>query len=179
MRFIENFELETGEEINIRYPKMSDLPKLLNYINELIEEDSYLILNKKLSLQEERDYLKQVLKEVKGKERVFLFALFKNKIVGTCEIRKMKGRKSRVGELGISVKKEYRRKGIGKRLLKTAFSEAENIGINLLQLSVFSNNKAAISFYKKEGFEECGRIPKALKFKDELVDEILMYKEIR
>jgi|Deesub1362A_J573_1020465.scaffolds.fasta_scaffold09171_2 RimJ/RimL family protein N-acetyltransferase len=179
MNFREIFKLETGEEINIRYPKMSDLLKLLNYINELIEENSYLILNKKLSLQEERDFLKQVLKEIKRKERVFLIASLKNKIVGTCEIRKMKGKKSHVGEFGISVKKEYRKKGIGKRLLKTAFSEAKNIKINLLQLSVFSNNKAAISFYKKEGFKECGRIPKALKFKNELVDEILMYREIQ
>ncbi len=38
---------------------------------------------------------------------------------------------------------------------------------------MFSKNKGAISFYKKEGVNECGRIPKVLKFKDDLVDEVL------
>jgi RimJ/RimL family protein N-acetyltransferase len=178
MKFVKKFKLSKGEEIIVRYPKLSDLFKVYAYINELIEEDTYLILKEKISLQEERAYLNQVLKEIKRKERISLIAASNDKIIGTCEIRKMKGKKSHVGEFGISVKKEYRKKGIGKRLLKIALNEAKNIKVNLLQLSVFSNNKAAILFYKKEGFKECGRIPKALKFKDELVDEILMYREI-
>lgn len=49
---------------------------------------------------------------------------------------------------GIFVNKEYRSKGIGKQLLDHA--KSKNLS---LSLDVFSNNKKAIGFYQREGFQ--------------------------
>ncbi|MDU1910641.1 ribosomal protein S18-alanine N-acetyltransferase [Fusobacterium sp.] len=49
----------------------------------------------------------------------------------------------------IAVNKEYRRKGIGEKMIKYIFSLAQIP----IMLEVRENNKGAIEFYKKSGFE--------------------------
>jgi len=49
----------------------------------------------------------------------------------------------------------------------------------IIRLSVFSNNKPAISLYRKIGFKEVGRIPKQIQYQGKLVDEIIMLLDLR
>ncbi len=52
----------------------------------------------------------------------------------------------------------YRRKGMGRQLLKAAVEHAARVGITRIELEVFSSNTAAISLYESFGFEtECIR----------------------
>ena len=50
-------------------------------------------------------------------------------------------------------------------------------GIKLFSLEVFAVNDLAIRMYEKFGFKEFGRLPKAILYKGEYVDEIYMYRE--
>ena len=50
----------------------------------------------------------------------------------------------------IAVSKEYRRKGIGEKLIKYIFSLIQMP----IMLEVRENNKGAIEFYRKNGFEQ-------------------------
>lgn len=63
--------------------------------------------------------------------------------------------KDKIGSFDLGLKKEFRNKGYGKRLLETAIeflSKKENVEeINLL---VISKNKLAYEMYKKRGFED-------------------------
>ena len=53
----------------------------------------------------------------------------------------------------IFVLKEYRRRGIGQELYNYFKEDIKNKGIRIIELHTLSNNKNAISFYKKIGFE--------------------------
>lgn len=54
------------------------------------------------------------------------------------------------------VKKEYRKKGIGKELVKKAVEYLKESGASTIFVSVAVENvKEALIFYKKAGFEEC------------------------
>ena len=50
--------------------------------------------------------------------------------------------------------------------------------MNIVSLTVFSDNNPAISFYKKVGFKEWGRLPNGLFRKNRFSDSVKMYKEL-
>ena len=58
-----------------------------------------------------------------------------------------------VGSLGMGVLSQYRRSGIGKKLLEKVISHAWGNGLKRLELEVFADNIAAINLYKKFGYE--------------------------
>jgi len=49
----------------------------------------------------------------------------------------------------IIVDKEYKRKGIGKRLLEEAEKKAKELGIKVIDLFVSEKNAEAVNFYEK------------------------------
>ena len=58
--------------------------------------------------------------------------------------------------MSVAVKKEFRRKGIGKMLLKEVIKRAKIRGVKRMTLEVRVSNKAAQELYKKLGFEVAG-----------------------
>ena len=61
------------------------------------------------------------------------------------------------GELGMSVAREWRGRGVGSALLAAAIEWAREQDMHKLSLSVFPHNAAAIALYRKFGFVEEGR----------------------
>lgn len=57
----------------------------------------------------------------------------------------------------IAVHPDYRRKGIGRKLLKHLIGFAQNNNIASISLEVRQSNTAAIKLYESEGFECVGR----------------------
>ncbi len=172
-----------SKKILIREISRNDLKRtkdFLNFINSLVKEDAQILYNKRVSLKEEKEWLKKEVSEVKKRKRVVIIAedVKNRKIVGICDAQLRKYRQSHVCELGISIRKEYRGIGLGKFLMKSCIQTAkERLKPKIFRLSVFSTNKIAINLYKKLGFKKVARIPKQLQYKNKLVDEIVMIRE--
>ena len=64
---------------------------------------------------------------------------------------------AQIGRLGMGVIEPYRGKGIGGRLLGSTIEKARRIGLEKIELSVYSGNSAAIALYEKRGFVIEGR----------------------
>lgn len=56
----------------------------------------------------------------------------------------------------IYLRPDYRNQGYGVQLLARAIKKYSDLGRTRLQLNVAEGNKAALAFYKKQGFEETG-----------------------
>ena len=175
---IKNFK---GKKLKIRELKKSDLNKpeeFLDYINSLVEENAMISIKEKKNLKEEKEWLKKQLKEIKKKKRIMIVAEDKNKIVGICECSLREGRQSHVGEIGISVRKEYRGIGLGKFLLAKILKLAKKkLKPKIFRLFVFETNKIAQNLYKKFGFKKVAKIPKQIQYKGKLISEIIMILE--
>ena len=61
------------------------------------------------------------------------------------------------GEVGMTVAREWRGRGVGSALLAAAIEWAREQGLHKLSLGVFAHNAAGIALYRKFGFVEEGR----------------------
>ena len=57
------------------------------------------------------------------------------------------------GVLGIALLPEFRRQGIGARLIQQTLGAAQAFGLCRVELTVRENNAVAIELYKRVGFE--------------------------
>jgi phosphinothricin acetyltransferase len=62
-----------------------------------------------------------------------------------------------VAEVSVYVAEEFRKRGIGLKLLQRLIAESEQHGIWTLQASVFPENAATVALHKRGGFREVGR----------------------
>ena len=81
----------------------------------------------------------------------FLIALKHHKIVGFLVGIKTHDTIAKI--LMISVNNNYRKRGIGSALIKKFLQEMLSQNIRLVDLEVRTNNKIALAFYKKHGFD--------------------------
>ena len=83
-----------------------------------------------------------------------LVAVVVGKIVGHVGIHpSYRPRRAHVASLGMAVHDEWHGKGIGSALLAAAISLADNwLNLLRLELTVYTDNKAAVHLYEKFGF---------------------------
>ena len=100
-------------------------------------------------------------------------ATLDNQVVGWCDIRRnLSPGFMHCGYLGMGVHPNHRRRGVGSALLDTAIKGALSMGLERIELHVFSSNSAAINLYKKHGFAIEGIHRRARKL-DEEYDDVL------
>lgn len=169
-----------NKKITIRELSREDLKNVeqfQDFINSLIEEDVQILVNQKFSFEKEKIWLEKNIESVKNHKAVFLVAENNNMIIGTASIDLDIWRKSHIGDFAISIRKNYRGIGIGGYLIEEIIKLAKKeLKLRFIKLSVFNTNKPAIKLYKKYGFKEIARIPKQIKYKGKLIDEIIMMK---
>jgi len=172
------------QEITIRELSKKDLKRakeFQQYINSLIKEDAKILMNKEISLKEEKVFLQDQLKQTKASKRITLVAEYNNKIIAITTIKSGRWRKSHIGDFGISIKKEYRGIGLGIFMMGEVIKLAKKKmkpNVKILHLGVYPNNKPARALYRLHGFKAVARISKQISYKGKLLDEIIMLRNL-
>ncbi len=175
---LKSFSAKDGRKVTLRTPKWEDLDDLTEFINSLVDEGADIARDKKVTREQEADWLGRRLADL---EKGYLFSLVAEvdgKVVANSELGRKGGYSGHVGEIGIGIKNGYRDIGIGTEMLRTLISQAETMGLKMLTLSAFSTNKRALHVYEKVGFRETGRIPKKILKSDRYIDEVIMVKTL-
>lgn len=156
---------------------LKNVEQFRGFVNSLVGEDAQIFINKKFSPENEKIWLKGNIESVKKHKAVFLVAENNGMIIGTASINLDIWRKNHIGDFAISIRKDYRGIGIGSYLIEKIIKLVKKeLKPKFIRLSVFATNKPAIILYKKYGFKEIARIPKQIKYKGKLIDEIIMMK---
>jgi ribosomal protein S18 acetylase RimI-like enzyme len=174
--------LKNGAAYLIRYPQPGDEHMMTTYINALSAERTFVTFQGEvMTAEEELSYLNKQLERIENHRTVNLFIITENKIIGVSNIDLKDKTQRHVGDLGITIAKEFRGEGLGKILMEYMLKEAEKqlTDLKFITLSVYGNNDRAQSMYKKFGFIEYGRLPEGIIHRDQYVDHILMYKKVR
>jgi RimJ/RimL family protein N-acetyltransferase len=163
-----------NQEIIIRPPKLSDAKSLVEMMNSLIDEKAMISVQKKVTLEDEKEYLKEILKD---KNSIHLFLLINGEVMGSASISRHSDIRSHIGEMGIIIKKEARGLGLGKKIFKEVMEKGiKELKLKIVSLTVFESNKIAQNLYKKLGFEKLGTVKKGVKYYEKYEDSIIMVK---
>lgn len=177
-KIIKRFKAKNGEEIVLRYPKMSDVDGITKMINEMIKEGKVSV-NRILKAAEESKWLKETLSKMRKRVSVVIIAESLGEVIGISDItadgRRLRGH---VGEFNIIIKKKFRGVGIGMEMTRLAIAEAKKTKMEMIRLHVNSENKNALRLYEKTGFRIVGRIPKEIKKNGKYLDNIIMVKNL-
>ena len=158
---------------------LKNIKKFQAFINSFIIEDAKLSINKKVSPNAQKEFLKKTLDGMKNKSKVYIVAESDNKIIGASDIELLGQRRNHIGSFGIAVKAGYRGVGLGKYLMSEIIMLAKkelNPKPEIIQLEVYANNKPAINLYKKMGFKICAKLPKQVQWKRKLIPLFVMIK---
>jgi hypothetical protein len=82
-KIIRTFSAKDGRGIVLRTPTWSDLDDLMEIINSLIEEGADILIDEKVSRDQEIDWLSKALARLKKDEALYLVAVVNGKVVGT------------------------------------------------------------------------------------------------
>jgi len=105
------------------------------------------------------------------------YAIENGKVVGWADISTSSNpRTNHRGGLGMGLLSSHRGKGLGSKLLLKCLEHAKLIGIEKIELIVYTTNADAIKLYKKLGFIEEGIIKSYRKLDGESFDCLAMGK---
>lgn len=113
---------------------------------------------------------------------VFLNAVHDGEIVGSLDLAGHAKRKiAHQALLGMGIAEAWRGRGVGDALMRAALEWAtSHPTIEIVTLGVFAVNEPALKLYRKHGFLEYGRLPRALKQPEGgEFENIDMYKRVK
>ncbi len=132
----------------IRPAKVEDLAALLELENICLKEEKF-----------NKNQLRYLLLKAKS---LVLVAVLENKIIGSIIIL-LRSSIFNARIYSLNVHPDYRRAGIGSRLMDSAEKFAKEKDFRIITLEVGTNNEVAQSLYKKKGFFVDGVIRKYYK----------------
>lgn len=136
------------------------------YINSLVAENAKILINQKMSEKDELEFIKSTLQGIRKREKVCMVAEYNGEVVGVSDVKLDRYRRNHIGVLGISIKNGYRGVGLGETLIRTVIASALKQlkpKLKVLMLTVYEDNKPALSLYKKVGFKKVAYIKNAVQ----------------
>jgi len=169
----------------IRFPELIDARQVSEYSNEFNAESEFTLFpDERIDQHDAQLYLSKIIGRINRQESVYLFAFCKQasglRLAGRININLEPGLQEHLGELGISVRQEYRNLGLGTVLIDLTIEVAKRWlpNLELIQLTTFSTNHRALHLYQKLGFREFGRLPKGVKREGQYQDFVYMWREV-
>jgi len=162
----------------VRPATTQDARSLVSYLGEILSDPMASIPDLDemgLDIRSEEEFLRRIgLSEL----AVALVAEHEGEIVGLLTCQGGKRRKIRhVAEIGMSVRADWRRRGVASALLARVETWARETGrIKKLALNVFEGNQAAVKLYQKAGYQIEGSLRNQINLGDRYVNLILMGK---
>lgn len=154
----------------------ADALSMIDYLNEVAAETVNLSFGPgefRKTIEEEEAIIRDHLD---SDNQFFLIAEDQGRIIGHITISANQKTKMRhIGDVGISIRKDYWRQGIGEALMQQAIDWAKgSISIRKLNLNVLVTNKGAVALYEKVGFEIEGTLRRDMYLNGSFTDAYQM-----
>ncbi|MEH6937519.1 arsinothricin resistance N-acetyltransferase ArsN1 family A [Bacillus sp. JJ664] len=161
------------DNLIIRIASTTDIDDILQIYNEGII-DRIATLETTLK---DKSYMMEWFDSHLGRYKVIV-AVLQDKVVGWASLNQYNPRDAYrgVADLSVYIKKEFRGKGIGGKLLSSIEEHAKDNEFHKMVLSTFPFNQLGQGLYKKNGFREVGVFQNQGLLDGKYVDVMLMEK---
>lgn len=172
----------TGEAVTIRCAQPDEAASLLAYIRSVAQETRFFVIQPDEFPSAEDQERQWIQEHLDHPGKLALVAEVAGEIAGSLSFENGPCKRTcHTGTFGVSVRQDWRSKGIGTAMVEILLEWAEASPlIEKVGLGVFSSNLDAIRLYRRLGFVEEGRRAKAIKFgPGDYVDEVLMGRFVK
>jgi len=171
-----NVVLKDGTIVQIEpLTSRGDVREFQHFINTLTREGTYLLVDKHVTLREEKQWLQTQVCEQKKGQQIYLTALVDGRLIGTCFAKPGFGRNQGNVNLGIALVKQWRGKGLGFLLLSELMERAEKKWHpKNFYLHAVSANTQARRLYESLGFRVIAQLPGWFEYQTRYLDEYLL-----
>lgn len=171
-----NLVLKDGTTMRIEpVNDKDDAKEFQRFINTLIKERVYLLVDTPVTLREEKQWLQTQIQTQKKGEQIYLKALVNDHLIANCFAKPGFGRNRGNINLGIAIAKNWRGKGIGHILLEELILRSEQKWHpKNIYLHVASSNKKACQLYESLGFFIIARLPQWFEYNTTYLDEYIL-----
>jgi len=166
-----------GLGLAVRSARAGEAGAVLDHFLEVVREAPYAVVQEPGEVRLTVDRLRSLLQALEAADNGFyLVAEAEEGIVGSLSCNGGRyARQRHAAEVGVHVRREARRRGVGRALLQTAVEAARASPVlGRLHLQVFAPNEAAIELYRACGFREEGRLRGHVRIGGEDVDVLCM-----
>ncbi len=175
-------QAKNGRIFSIRSPREDEAQASLDMMVEVAAESPYILSTPEFFKQKSIESQIKWFSESAESDSAILLALYdQDRMIGFCDGRSYRDikRKHRAG-LGISLHPNYRGLGLGYKMMEVLISNMKRFkDIQIIELDVMTNNRAALQLYEKLGFKKAGLFPKAFILPSgEVSDNLAMYIEV-
>ena len=174
--------LENGGVLILRSLEEADAQQALAVCRKAAGETRNLIRHEHEWTMTPEQQRGQIRRAQLGPKSLMIGAFIGEKLVGIGGIQPPSAadRARHRANLGVVILKSYWGLGIGTAMMRVLIKQAKTTALEQLELEVVSTNEAAIRLYVRCGFEEYGRHPRMMKYRDgTYADTILMMLDLR
>lgn len=171
--------IKDGRRAVLRSAEIEDSDFLIRFLKTTTAETPYLIREpEEVTLTPEQE--EAFIRGMQERERELLLTAFVDgKHVGNCSLASAGcyQRYSHRCQVAVAIYREYWGLGLGRQMMEAVLEMAVKCGYEQAELEVIADNKNAIDFYKKLGFEIYGTLAHDMKYRDgRYADAHLMVK---
>jgi RimJ/RimL family protein N-acetyltransferase len=161
------------QPLEIRRATERDAEAIAQLLHTVVSERMHSAIDRAWTADEERAYIKGM-----SDREAMHVALADSGLVVGCQaldlyssvLRSM----SHVAQVGTFVLPSWRGRGVGQTLFQTTRRFALSAGYRKLVIQVRASNASALSFYRRLGFVECGRLERQVVIDGQEDDEIIL-----
>ena len=175
MTFDKTVTLKDGRSCLLRNGVANDGQAVLEVFNRTHEETDFLLTysdENSFTVSQEGDFLQR---QTNSANAIEIIAVVDGVVAGTAGIDAL-GMRDKIRHravFGIALAKEFWGLGIGKHLMEACIECAREAGYLQLELEVVAENERAVEMYKRAGFIEYGRNPKAFRLRTGAYQELI------
>jgi len=162
-----------SEGFSVRRATVVDAEGIVAIWRIIAAERSYSAIDEPWTVEQERSYLCSL----SAREAIHVAVSGSEQIVGfqsldlwAPSIHSMR----HVAQLGTFLLPEWRRRGVGSALFRVTLAFARDSAYSKIVIQVRASNASAQVFYRRLGFEACGRWTRQVRIDEQEDDEILM-----
>ena len=154
-----DYTLWDGRTLTLRRPKPEEAAAVVEYVNRVAGETGNMTFGENefsMTVEEEAEFLRGMAEK---ETSVIYIGVVEGQVASFIGLQaKPKKRLAHVASIGISVRKDFWRLGIGNIMMRAVIDFARQTGVlRLLELEVRADNAGAIALYEGLGFEVIGR----------------------